>query len=54
MPVQSKAQQRLMYAVLSGKSDAVPKKVAKEFVQHKAAKNLPERKGGNKRASKRK
>jgi hypothetical protein len=44
MPVKSKAQQRLMYAVLEGTSDKVPKKVAKEFVKSKAPKNLPEKK----------
>lgn len=31
--IKSKAQQRLMYAAASGKSDKVPQKVAKEFIE---------------------
>lgn len=45
MPIESKAQQRAMYAAASGKSNiGIPKKVGKEFVSAgKAQKNLPER-----------
>lgn len=45
MPVKSEAQRRLMYAAAAGKSDKVPKKVAREFLAAPAKKNLPERKG---------
>ena len=45
MPIQSKAQQRAMYAAAEGKSTLdIPKKVGKEFVKAgPAKKNLPER-----------
>lgn len=45
MPIESKAQQRAMYAAAAGKSNLdIPKKVAKEFIKAgPAKKNLPER-----------
>lgn len=45
MPIESKAQQRAMYAAAAGKSNiGIPKKVGKEFVAAgPAKKNLPER-----------
>jgi hypothetical protein len=43
-----------MHAVLEGKSDKVPKSVAKKYVAHDQGGKLPERKSGSKRASKRK
>lgn len=45
MPIESKAQQRAMYAAAAGKSNiGIPKKVGKEFVKAgPAKKNLPER-----------
>lgn len=55
MPIESKAQQRAMYAAAAGKSNiGIPKKVGKEFIESgKAKKNLPERvkSGAPKRAS---
>ena len=33
MPIKSKSQQRLMYAAAEGKTDKVPKKVAKEMIE---------------------
>jgi hypothetical protein len=47
MPMKSKAQSRLMHAAAEGKSNKVPAKVGKKFVeeQHgKSLKRLPERK----------
>lgn len=53
MPVKSQSQRRLMYAVLEGKSDKVPKKVAKEYVDAShGLKDLPEKKSGPKRTHK--
>lgn len=45
MPIESKAQQRAMYAAAAGKSTlGIPKKVGKEFVAAgKAKAKLPER-----------
>jgi hypothetical protein len=45
MPIESKAQQRAMYAAAAGKSNiGIPKKVGKEFVAAgKAKPKLPER-----------
>jgi hypothetical protein len=44
MPVKSESQRRLMYSVLEGKSNKVPKKVAKEYVAAShGKKNLPEK-----------
>lgn len=45
MPIESKAQQRAMFAAAAGKSNiGIPKKVGKEFVAAgKAKKNLPEK-----------
>ena len=45
MPIESKAQQRAMYAAAAGKSTlGIPKKVGKEFVAAgKAKSKLPER-----------
>ena len=45
MPIESKAQQRALYAAAAGKSTLdIPKKVGKEFVKAgPAKKNLPER-----------
>lgn len=46
MPAKSMAQLKLMYAVLAGKSTAVPKAVAKDYILHtKSTKGLPKRKG---------
>lgn len=44
MPIESKAQQRAMYAAAAGKSNiGIPKKVGKEFIKAgPAKKNLPE------------
>ena len=49
MPIESKAQQRAMYAAAAGKSNiGIPKKVGKEFVSAgPAKKNLPERAKSN-------
>ena len=49
MPIESKAQQRAMYAAAAGKSNiGIPKKVGKEFVSAGLAKkNLPERAKSN-------
>jgi len=33
VPIKSKSQQRLMYAAAEGKTDKVPKKVAKEMIE---------------------
>lgn len=46
MPIQSKAQQKAMYAASEGKSTlGIPKKVAKEFIKAgPAKKNLPAKK----------
>lgn len=45
MPAKSKAQLRLAYAVLEGKSKAMPKAVAREITEAtKSAKRLPARK----------
>lgn len=46
MPIQSKAQQKAMYAAAEGKSTlGIPKKVAKEFIKAgPAKKNLPAKK----------
>jgi len=44
MPFKSKAQRRLAYAVLEGKSDAMPKSVAERFIAHDTKKKIPERK----------
>jgi hypothetical protein len=46
MPIESKAQQRAMYAAAQGKSTlGIPKKVAKEFIKAGPAKNnLPAKK----------
>lgn len=45
MPIESKAQQRAMYAAAAGKSNiGIPKKVGKEFIAAgPAKKKLPER-----------
>jgi len=45
MPIESRAQERAMYAAAAGKSNiGIPKKVGKEFVAAgQAKKNLPER-----------
>lgn len=45
MPIESKAQQRAMYAAAAGKSNiGIPKKVGKEFVAAgPAKKSLPEK-----------
>lgn len=51
MPLRSKAQQRLAYASLSGKSTKMPKKVAKELIEATPKvrfKKLKERIKGNK------
>lgn len=46
MPAKSQAQLALMYAVAAGKSDAVPKAVAREFIRKtKRRKGLPKRVG---------
>jgi hypothetical protein len=52
MPMLSEAQRRLMHAVASGKSDKVPKAVAKKYVEHDRGGKLPEKKSGYKRAYK--
>jgi len=47
MPIQSKAQQRLMYATVGGAKTGVPKQVAKEYIAATPAKamaRLPEKK----------
>jgi hypothetical protein len=45
MPAKSKAQLRLAYAVLEGKSKAMPKSVAREIAEAtKSTKRLPSRK----------
>lgn len=46
MPIESKAQQKAMYAAAQGKSTlGIPKKVAKEFIKAgPAKKNLPAKK----------
>lgn len=54
MPMKSEAQRRLMHAAAEGKSNKVPKSVAKEFVAADKGGKLPEKKGGPKRAAKRK
>lgn len=33
MPIKSKSQQRLMFAAAAGKTDKVPKEVAKEYIK---------------------
>ena len=45
MPIESKAQQKAMYAAAAGKSTlGIPKKVAKEFIKAgKAKANLPQK-----------
>ena len=45
MPIQSKSQQKAMYAAAAGKSTlGIPKKVAKEFIKAgKAKANLPQK-----------
>lgn len=52
MPMLSEAQRRLMYAVVHGDSDKVPKAVAKKYVEHDQGGKLPEKKRGRKRADK--
>jgi hypothetical protein len=48
MPSKSQAQHRLMRAVVTGKSDAVPRSVAEEYLRHdrgRSVKSLKERVG---------
>ena len=40
MPLKSKAQQRLMYATISGADTRVPKKVAKKYIKETSKKDF--------------